>query len=126
MSRLEKPIQNDILMDLSALDGGIFWRNNTGQAWQGKRVDLAPGAYVRIEPGMVVLKQARPIRFGLEGSSDIIGAYSRRAVAVEVKREKGGRMESSQPHFRDAWVKAGGLYVLARSVEEARDGVLLG
>lgn len=125
MSRSEKAIQNDILMDLSALDGGVFWRNNTGQAWQGQRAQSAPGAYVKIEPGMVVLKNARPIDFGLKGSADIMGAYCGRPVAVEVKKE-GGHQEIVQRYFEKAWVKAGGLYVLARSMDEARSGVLLG
>lgn len=125
MSRSEKAIQNDILMDLSALDGGVFWRNNTGQAWQGQRLNLAPGAMVHMEPGMVVLRGARPIDFGLKGSADIMGAYCQRPVAVEVKTET-GRQETDQRYFEQAWVKAGGLYVLARSVDEARQGVLLG
>lgn len=125
MSRSEKAIQNDILMELSALDRGIFWRNNSGQAWQGLPVDMAPGGYIRVESGMVVLKQARPIRFGLEGSADIVGAYGRRPIAVEVKKE-GGRQRRTQGYFEEAWVKSGGIYVLARSVEEAMSGVLLG
>ena len=125
MSRSEKAIQNDILMDLSALDGGIFWRNNSGQAWQGQKLEKPTGSYVKIEPGMVVLAQARPIRFGLEGSADIVGAYGCRPVAVEVKKD-GGRQAQVQRYFERAWVKAGGIYVLARSVDEARDGVLLG
>jgi len=116
---------NDILMDLSALPGSLFFRNNSGQAWQGIPIDKVAGEYVRIQPGMVVLQQARPIRFGLEGSADIVGAHMRRPVAVEVKKDT-GRQSRVQGYFEEAWVKAGGIYVLARSVEEAHEGVLLG
>jgi hypothetical protein len=45
--------------------GAKLWRNNTGQAWQGER------SYFGAE---MILKHARPVRFGLcEGSSDLIG-----------------------------------------------------
>lgn len=125
MSRSEKAEQNDALMQLSALDGSLFYRNNTGQGWQGIPVDKPAGDYVRVEPGMKILRDARPIRFGLEGSGDIMGAYAGKPVAVEMKSAT-GRQREMQRYFEQAWVKAGGIYVLARSAKEARDGVLLG
>lgn len=124
MSRSEKSEQNDALMLLSALDRSLFYRQNTGQAWQGTPVDKATGDYIRIEPGMRILRNARPIRFGLEGSGDIMGAYDGRPVAVEMKSAT-GRQREMQRYFEQAWTKAGGIYVLARTAEEARDGVLL-
>lgn len=114
----EKAEQNQALIDLSALDETMVWQNSTGTAWQGKTVDVAPGGYVRVEPGMKVLRNARPIRFGLEGSGDILGAVRRRPLAVEMKSLT-GRQRVTQQHFERAWVKAGGIYILARSADEA-------
>ena len=79
---------------------------------------------VRIEPGMVVLRNARPIKFGLPGSGDILGAHAGRPVAVEMKDERGAQREL-QKNFERSWVKAGGIYILARSSEEAVNGLLI-
>lgn len=109
----------ETLIDLTAMPGSLFYRNNTGQAWNGNRVEGRPGTLVRIEQDMVILRHARPIKFGLEGSGDIIGAASGRPVAVETKTEK-GRQRVSQEIFERQWVRAGGIYVLARPGESAR------
>lgn len=116
----EKRILSETLIDLTALPDTLLWRNNTGQAWQGQRVEGRVGATVRIEPGMVILRRARPIRFGLEGSGDIIGVSQRRAVAVETKTAIGAQ-RTAQIMFERAWVKAGGIYILARSATEAKE-----
>lgn len=118
MSRSEKAIQNDTLVAVTALPGVMAWRNNTGQGWQGQRLARAAGAMVKVEPGMVILRAARPITFGLPGSPDIIGAINGRAFGLEMKAAT-GRLEESQPKFRRAWEAAGGLYGVPRSVEEA-------
>jgi len=118
----EKRVLAESLVGLSALPDSLIWRNNTGQAWQGRRVEGRPGTAVRIEHGMVILREARPVKFGLEGSADIIGAAQRRAVAVETKTAI-GQQRKAQIIFERAWVKAGGIYVLARTADEAVDKV---
>ena len=114
----EKAILNDTLIAVTALPDVIAWRNNTGQGWQGQRVSRAPGGTVLVERGMVILRNARPITFGLPGSPDIIGAQAGRFFGLEMKAA-GGRMEETQPRFRRAFEAAGGLYGVPRSVEEA-------
>lgn len=116
----EKRVLADTLVALSAEPDTLLWRNNTGQAWQGRRVEGRPGSTVKLEHGMVILRNARPIRFGLEGSGDIIGACQRRPLAVETKTLT-GRQRESQIMFERAWVKAGGIYILARSATEAKE-----
>jgi hypothetical protein len=71
---------------------------------------------------MVILRHARPVKFGLEGSGDIIGAAHGRPLAVETKADA-GRQRETQMMFERAWVKAGGIYVLARSADEALQAV---
>lgn len=120
MSRLlsEKARLNDILIAVTALDRTCAWRNNTGMAWQGHQRRARVGETVRVEPGMVILTGARTIRFGVAGSADIIGAHAGHPLAVEVKDET-GRQSEVQICFEQAWRKAGGIYVLARDVDEA-------
>ena len=117
MGASEKSILNDSLVAFSAEPETLVFRNNTGMAWQGRKVEVRAGQPVVVQPGMVILRDARPIRFGLNGSGDIIGVSRGRGLAVETKPEKGQQREA-QILFERAWVKAGGIYILARSAEE--------
>lgn len=123
MSRSEKNILNSTLVAVSSLPDTLIWRNNTGQAWQGGRVQARVGGTITVEPGMVILKNARPVSFGLVGSADIIGAIQGRPTAIETKAQRGGQ-STEQLAFERQWTRAGGLYVLARSEDEALEGVL--
>lgn len=118
MSRSEKSILNETQVELSALPESLVFRNNTGQAWQGEEIYARLGSFVKVEPGMVILRRARRIRFGLPGSADLLGVVQRRAVAVETKTET-GRQAEQQRLFGAAWERCGGIYVLARSATEA-------
>jgi len=114
----EKAILNETLVALSAMPNTMVWRNNSGMAWQGRERTVRPGQTVVVTQGMVVLEDARPVKFGLVGSGDIMGASHRRPLAVEVKDEA-GRQSEAQINFERAWRKVGGIYILARSSEEA-------
>lgn len=118
--RSEKAVQSDILLDMSSWDNTFVWRNNTGMAWQGEQLKVKPGSTITMEPGMVILRKARPVKFGLEGSADIIGVSAGVPVAAEVKKAISGRQSEQQGHFQVAWEKAGGHYMLVRSVEDAQ------
>lgn len=82
----------------------VLWRNNGGVATYG----------------------AARVRYGLGlGSADLIGLLvpSGRGLAIEVKSAR-GRLSSEQMAWRGAWERAGGLYVLARTPEEALDAIV--
>lgn len=92
----EADIQREVMMELSRL-GATIWRNNTG-----------------------VLKDSRgvPVRFGLcVGSSDIIGLYQGRFLAVEVKTPQ-GKVTKKQKKFLDLVIKNGGIAFIARGKED--------
>lgn len=78
-----------------AKDGAMWWRNNTGAA-------------VGIGGCM--------IRFGAPGSPDILGVYNGRSVGIEVKPPR-KYQSKGQKQFQQWFEAAGGLYILARSVE---------
>ncbi len=116
--RSEKSILNAALVDVTALPDVMAWRNNTGQAWQGTQLSLAVGRSITIARGMLVLADARPITFGLPGSADILGVQRGRAFALEGKART-GRQRDTQARFQAAFERAGGLYGLFRSEDEA-------
>ena len=100
----ERTIQRKILVELSRefLGRGVFWQNDTGVA---KSMD-----------------GKRTIRFGLPGSPDIIGCLDGRWVGIEVKTATGKQREA-QKKFQAAIERAGGIYFVARSPEEAIEGI---
>ena len=62
------------------------------------------------------------VRFGLPGSADIFAIKEGRAYAIEVKGPKGKQSES-QIEFQQRFERAGGVYVLAFSLDDVT-GVL--
>lgn len=118
MKRSEHAEQNDALMRITAMDGVFAYQQTTGQAWQGNVVDKPVGEYVRVEPGMKILRQARPISFGLKGAGDITGHKRGRAFQVEMKTLT-GEHKRHQVAFGEVWTRRGGIYILARSADEA-------
>lgn len=99
---------NEILLAVSPL--GLAWSNQTGQGWAGKYVG-------RNQAGQTVIANARPVKFGLPGSTDILACIAGRMVAIEVKTGT-GRLQQNQRDFRAAAAKAGALHIEARSVDD--------
>jgi hypothetical protein len=65
-------------------------------------------------------RKGRWVQYGLcVGSSDLIGWYGPRFVALEVKSSTGS-LTPAQSAFLEAVRKAGGIGACVRSVEEAR------
>lgn len=92
----EADIQRACMIAASKL-GAIVWRNNTGM--------------LRNSNGI-------PVKYGLcKGSSDIIGIYRGRFLAIEVKTPK-GRVSKEQENFIDIVNKAGGIAFVARHPDD--------
>lgn len=94
----ETDLMRACMMEASRL-GAVVWRNNVG-----------------------VLRdhQGRPVRYGLcVGSSDIIGIYRGRFVAIEVKTDS-GRLSPDQEKFLQAVSENGGIAGIARGVEDIK------
>lgn len=99
--RLETPIMREILIAVSRLPEGMFWRANVGVA---------------------ITFGGRVVRFNVKGMPDIMGAYRSRPVGIETKTSS-GRLNTYQINFRDAFTNAGGIYILARSLDDALSGL---
>jgi hypothetical protein len=102
----ETDIHNAVLLALSVRfhPDGIFWRQNAGR--------------VRTERGVFV-------SLGPTGISDVVGLVLGMPVFVEVKTDK-GTQRKGQKAFQVAVERAGGLYLVARSAEQAVAGVIAG
>ena len=87
------------LIEVTSLAGGVFWRQNCGRfrTMDGRRVVNATS---------------------IDGLGDIMGAFRGRPVAIETKT-KTGPFRKSQKTFREAFEKAGGIYIVARSPADA-------
>lgn len=123
----EHGIQSEIQLALSRGDVRLF-RNNVGTGWVG-------GPTSRTRDGAIVLKNPRPLHAGLvRGSADLIGWKSvtvtpgmvgqKLAVflSVEVK-DTAGCPRPEQIIWYDNVRLAGGIAVIAHSVEEAKEKV---
>lgn len=101
-ARSETDIQAEIEAALNALPGVRVWRQNAGSVRKGRHtIKLAP-----------------------DGAGDLSGiVWPGFRLEVEVKRLRGTQRES-QEKFERELREVGGLYVVARSVEAAVDGVV--
>ena len=111
-----------------ATEGGArLFRNNVARAWVGNAETVRTSRIVQVEPGDVLIRNARPLHAGLaEGSGDLIGWVPvevtpdmvGRTVAlfasVETK-SKTGRATKQQRAWAQAVSAAGGLSGIART-----------
>lgn len=91
---------NSILLTLSP--HGLAWSNPTGA--------------LKVED--------RFIRYGLSGSSDVLACIKGRFVGVEAKVGRDTH-RANQRRFADAVHSAGGIYILARSVDDVTNRLRL-
>lgn len=103
---LEKHIQKQIL-DYLSYRPGKFWRQNTG-AFKGKYTSKRTG-----------VTKTRFVQFGIDGCADITGIKEGRRIEIEVKRPK-EKQNDNQIAFQAMIESQGGLYVLARSLEDVQ------
>ena len=86
-----KEIDEMRLVQIEASKIGVkLFRNNVAVGWVGKSERVTAPTVVKVYPGDVIIRKARPLHAGLcVGSSDLIGWKNGRFVAVEQK-VKGG------------------------------------
>lgn len=92
-------VKNDVLLAIGRIPGVMVWNNPTGVARPINNPDQI-------------------IRFGTPGAPDIMGVAWSQAVAIEIKTGT-GRQKEPQKLFQAAFEKAGGVYRICRSVEDA-------
>lgn len=107
----ESAIKSDIMAFLATLPSACFMTRLSG-TYRG-------------------LSGGRTIRAGKDGAADIIGCYLGVPVAIETKKAlglkggiKGATQRASQIAFEIQWQNAGGLYLIARSVDDVSKALL--
>ena len=126
----ETKLMKDIQVSLTPYGVRMF-RNNTGQLWSGQSKRFTSLAHVKVGPGDVVIRNARPMKFGLcTGSSDLIGwttyeikpehvgAVVAVFTAIEVKTST-GKLSETQEKFLKVIKGSGGFAGVARNLDEA-------
>lgn len=111
--------------------GAKLWRRNIGQGWIGESHVVQKREVVALEPGDVVIKRARPFHNGVAGQSDMWGwrtvtitpAMVGQRIAQHVEIEDKGDGDKERPEqasWGRAVLAAGGVYGVARDVEDVR------
>ena len=99
-----------------------LFRQNVGLAWIGAATKVTRTQMILVNPGDVVIRNARPFRAGVEGMSDLVGWTSVEGhaiyTAIECKGD-GGRIRPAQQVFIDQVLAAGGIAGIVRSEDEA-------
>jgi hypothetical protein len=127
----ETNITRYIMLAVSRLKNSVVFRNNVGMGWVGNSKRITRPITVTLQPGDVVISNARPLQAGLcEGSSDLIGWTAKQVTpemvgktvavftAIEVKKGS-GRATAAQLNFISRVRQAGGIAGLARTPDEA-------
>lgn len=130
----ESELLKRLMLGLSIPDMRVF-RNHTGQGWHGNAHRFTSRGFVDVQPGDVVIRNARPLTAGLcTGSADLIGWRTVVVTpdmvgcdiavftAIEAK-SRTGRLTVEQTRFLDAVRAAGGIGVEARDVDGALSAV---
>lgn len=100
-SKAHQELLDQVLLALGKRPDVRLWKNATGVARS--------------------LDSERVVSFGLKGSSDLIGILKTgKFLAVEIKTGKAVQTEQ-QKNFQAMIERFGGLYILARSVQDALD-----
>lgn len=96
----EAELVNAILLEFGSRTDLRLWRQNTGAA-------IRPGGGL--------------IRFGIPGMADISGIMQPNGRRIEIEcKAPSGRQSKEQQRWQRMIEWAGGLYILARSIEDVR------
>lgn len=75
---------------------GLVWQNNTGALFN---------------------RAGRLVRYGFPGSPDILACINGRMIGIECKVGR-DRLSAAQTRFHAALELAGGVYIIARSIDD--------
>ncbi len=131
----EKELQTRIFKDIGSRNDVRIFRNNVGTAYMGEATNIQRPVTVMLQPGDVVIRNARRVKFGLHsGSGDLIGWRSllitpamigkriAQFLSVEIKTQR-GRVSEEQMTWAKVVNKSGGCAGVVRSEVDARQFV---
>jgi hypothetical protein len=105
--------------------GHRLWRMNTGMAWVGSAMIKATARQtVTLEPGDVVLRQARPFHGGSKGMLDLFGFTVRDGVPVYTEgdaKAPGGRVRPEQAQRIEMLLSHGAIAGIWHDADQYQD-----
>lgn len=105
MTTPEKRVQNSVVAAFGTRNDMRLWRANAGVASYGYG------------------KNKRKVRYGVPGQADLTGILSDgRRLEIETKSAK-GTLSDEQKNYRAIIERFGGLYIVARSVQDVTDAL---
>lgn len=119
------------LQILASSLGARLFRQQSGMAWTGSKVERGNGRSVRLGPNDIVIRNARPFHAGHPGIADLggwrpvtitpemVGTVIAQRLEAEVKTDR-GRPTKEQLAWIDAVNKAGGRAGVVRSDDDLR------
>lgn len=128
----ESKVVSEILIEFGATPYCRIYRNNVGMGYgmgYVKQLKAIIMKGLRGDPGTALRQalalRARPVRWGVVGSADIMGwAMGGRVIAIECKRPDEPDLREQQETWRKIFESMGGLYVFAQSVEDVREAFI--
>lgn len=129
----ERTEQQKTLLALSAAFAphGVFWTADVGTGVPYSAIKALPkrikDAYARggILAVLDLIRRLPVLSWGIEGGADIQGCCMGLWFGIEMKTAT-GRQRESQKVFQRNIERAGGVYFIARTAQEAVDGVRAG
>lgn len=119
-------ITSELLLQIPRRFDARCWRQNTGGGYPVAAVQAAIAMLARgqAQQALEHLRRARVVHFNPKGTPDIGGILgpSGRILGVEVKAGK-DRQSDDQKACQRVYESRGGLYIVARDVEEALDEI---
>jgi hypothetical protein len=120
-------IQHDIMRALGTMPFCRIWRQNVGMGYSYHQVKQLIGmvSAVQLQSALSFARTMRPISYGVPGMPDIGGVLiDGRSLGIEVKTAT-GRQSSEQIAYQKMMTKFGGLYIVARSADDALNQLAL-
>lgn len=121
----ERLIQNSIVRAIGTRSDVRIMRANVGLAIPSRIVRAATTLMRQgdVRGAIAALGRARPVQFGVPGQADLTGILAGGfRIEIECKGPK-GRQSDDQKNYQAMVERFGGLYVLARSVEDVEEAL---
>jgi hypothetical protein len=109
----ESHLQASILLAWGAHPRVRLARQNTGVGW-----------FAKGEPARKTDPEAYPVKFGTPGQADITGIIAPNGLRLEIEcKTERGRQSDEQKLWERLITRFGGVYVLARSLQDVDDAL---
>lgn len=113
-------LKNDVIKEVAKSGLAKVWPQETGKAYT---IGSVKKAVVKLKTGLSIMDffdHLRFIAYGKVGAADITGIILKDGRRLEIEIKTGtGEQEPDQIDYGNSIARCGGIYIVARSVEQA-------